>query len=108
MTRRTRAEALASRRAAREAFGGALWHGANAVLADEDPLGLVAGGAPRDEYELEEEAILPRLSGGSSAAETRTAIFEAFERQFGVGRVGPPERYPRAAQQVWSLWQQEG
>lgn len=106
MPGRTKEEILASRQAAREAFGDALWDGTNAVLADEDPLGLVAGGAPRSEYELEVETILPRLSGCSSAAETRTVIFEEFERWFGVGRVGPPERYAQAAEQVWSLWQQ--
>ena len=103
MPRRTKEEILASRQAAREAFGDALWDGTIAVLADADPLGLVAGGAPRYEYALEVDTILPRLSGCGSAAETCTVVFEEFERWFGVGR---QERYARAAEQVWSLWQQ--
>lgn len=106
MPRRSKEEIRASQRAAHEAFGDALWEGTNAALADEDPLGLVAAGAPRNAYDLEVETILPRLCGCSSATETCTAIFEEFERCFGVGRVGPPERYAQAAERVWSLWKQ--
>ncbi len=89
MSRRSTAQILAARQASRQAFGDALWAATHAVLANEDPLGLLACGAPSDAYEGEVEALLPKLSGCTSAAETCTAIFEVFERQFGRERVRP-------------------
>lgn len=106
MARRTKVELLPAQREVREAFGEALWDGVSAILSEEDPLGLVAAGAPQDEYTSEVESILLRLSACASADDTRAVVFEEFERWFGTGRVGPPQRYVRTAERVWTVWQQ--
>jgi len=83
-----------------------MWDGKSAILADADPLGLIDMGAPRNEYDPEVETILPRLSECDTAADTRMVVFREFERMFGVGKVGPPDRYTVAAERIWALWRQ--
>lgn len=68
------------------------------ILAEADPVGLIAGGAPRDEYAAEAEAILtlrgvPTLTGitgifavsfsdpGACARETARWIVEEMTRR---------------------------
>lgn len=106
MARRTKEQILASRKAVREAFGDALWDGVSAILADADPLGFIDMGAPRNEYDPEVETILPRLAECDSAADMREVVFQEFERWFGAGKVGPPDRYTEVAEEIWALWRQ--
>ena len=72
------------------------------VLNEEDPIGLIRGGAPGDEYDPEIGTILPRLKEAASVAGLRRVIHEEFVRWFGAETAGPEELYARVAERVWS------
>jgi hypothetical protein len=80
---------------------------ANAVN-EADPLGLLAVGAPTDEYEPEVGTIVPRLRGVASAAQVRTVLHEEFVRWFDEELAGPPQRYTTAAKAIWAVLKSEG
>jgi hypothetical protein len=71
------------------------------VLREEDPIGLIHGGAPPDEYDPEIGTILPRLKEAGSVVDLRRIIHEEFSRWFGVESAAPEERYGRAAERIW-------
>jgi hypothetical protein len=75
------------------------------LLAHHDPVGLLAIGAPKDEYEPEVGTILPRLvalaqSGSNSVPAIRKVIYEEFSRWFGSDIAGPEERYHSIAEEL--------
>ena len=72
------------------------------ALTDADPLGLLAMGAPDDEYDPEVDTILPRLGRSSSAAEVRAILHEEFVKWFDEKLAGAPEAYQGAADKIWA------
>ena len=84
-----------------------LREGVAQALREADPLGLVAAGAPPDEYDLEVGAIAPRLCDATSAADVRSIIHAEFVRSFDARIAGAPETYDDAAVRIWTLLQRE-
>jgi len=69
--------------------------------AEGDPLGLIADGAPRDEYELEAGTVLPRLN----PEDVERILHEEFVDWFGANSAGPLETYRPASVAVWRAWE---
>lgn len=77
------------------------------ALNEADPIGLIEGGAPLDEYAPEIGTILPRLKEASTEQTLRRIIHEEFSRWFGVDIAGSEERYDQAAKRIWSVLSSE-
>lgn len=54
------------------------------ALNASDPVGLLADGAPIDEYESEVGTIVPRVTKAQNVDEVREAVHEEFARWFGA------------------------
>jgi hypothetical protein len=76
---------------------------AREILNRLDPVGLIAAGAPGDEYDLEVSTILPRLRTIQSAAEARRVVHEEFQYWF-EDSAGPESDYDAVAEQLWHAW----
>jgi hypothetical protein len=70
-----------------------------------DPIALLAMGAPEDDYDPEIRTILPRLPNAASATDVRTILHEEFAAWFDPDIAGGPERYDRAAEEIWAFIQ---
>ena len=68
-----------------------------AVLTTGDPIGLIRGGAPPDEYSPEARTILPRMVDAASLDEVREIVHQEFVRWFGAEIAGEKTRYERIA-----------
>jgi hypothetical protein len=53
------------------------------AIDDADPIGLLEGGAPADEYGPEIGTIVPRVVNAQSVEEVTTVLHEEFLRWFG-------------------------
>lgn len=53
------------------------------AIKDADPIGLLKGGAPADEYSPEIGAIVPRVGDAQSVDEISAVLHEEFVRWFG-------------------------
>ena len=73
------------------------------ILARQDPMGLVASGAPADEYEPEARTIEPRLAEAVSLEDMRRIAREEFARWFDEETAGPETRYESVAGELWEL-----
>jgi hypothetical protein len=71
------------------------------AVDEADPIGLLALGSPADEYSLEIDTIVPRVSKASGPGEVRRIVHEEFVRWFDAGIAGPEEAYESLAQRVW-------
>lgn len=79
------------------------------VFARHDPLGLIAVGAPSDEYEEQADLLLPCLlelhqSDEVSEAEILRRVHQVFGKWFGAGTAGPAERYASSAAEIYAEW----
>src|SRR2546427_12432634 len=81
----------------------ALREAVSQALREADPIGLIRGGAPRDEYDPEVGTILPRLRGVSSAEDIQSIVHEEFVSWFGGKTAGSFDHYQRAAQSIWAI-----
>ncbi|MGQ0835165.1 MAG: hypothetical protein ACT4O5_09645 [Gammaproteobacteria bacterium] len=77
------------------------------ALNEADPVGLISGGAPLDEYSPEIGTILPRLKEASSEQLLRRIIHEEFARWFGADVAGSEEKYAEVATRIWSQLNEE-
>lgn len=68
-----------------------------------DPIGLLAGGAPNDEYAAEISLIVVALVRSSSMDQFHAAIYEIFVRQFGEQTAGDLAAYRSLASRLWQL-----
>ena len=73
------------------------------AIRDADPIGLIHGGAPLDEYDPEVGTVLPRLRGVTSYGEVRTILHEEFIHWFGDEVAGGIDHYDRAAENIWAI-----
>ncbi|HWP60608.1 MAG TPA: hypothetical protein VNL14_22125 [Candidatus Acidoferrales bacterium] len=72
------------------------------ALRKADPIGLIQGGAPPDEYDPEVGTILPRLGTARSSEDVRAIVHEEFVRWFGAEIAGDIEDYQTAAEKIWA------
>jgi hypothetical protein len=77
------------------------------ILREADPIGLIAMGAPDDEYAPELRTLLPRLNEASSPVEMQRIVHEEFVRWFG-GSAGPASGYEAASRRIWEAWTRFG
>ena len=66
-----------------------------------DPIGLLEGGAPADEYGPEIGTIVPRVVNAQSIEELTTVLHEEFVRWFGDDTAGPRHPYEAPARKIW-------
>ncbi len=76
------------------------------ALRVADPIGLIATGAPQDEYELEVGTILPRLRDARTPDDCQRIIYEEFAYWVGEETAGQRESYAAAARGVWKAWRE--
>lgn len=71
------------------------------AIDDADPLGLLKGGAPADEYGPEIGTIVPRVAKAQSVQEVAAILHDEFIRWFG-GDIGDPgHAYDTPAATIW-------
>ncbi len=61
-----------------------LFEAVRAIFIERDPMGFIAGGSPKDEYDAEVGKILPALKECSSEDDVRKVIQRIFQKQFDV------------------------
>jgi hypothetical protein len=71
------------------------------AINEADPVGLLEGGAPADEYCPEIDTILRRLSDAQQPGEVTGVLHEEFLRWFGEGTAGPRQAYEAPARRIW-------
>jgi hypothetical protein len=101
---RTREEIVENRRRLRAEYGG-LYDEIAALLFQHDPIGINYD-HNTDEYEVESETILPRLSGCQSADDVLQIVHQEFVRWFDPVIAGPQERYAEIASEIWRVSRQ--
>ena len=84
-----------------QAAYGSLYSQVSRLLREADPLGLIAMGAPDDEYDLEVSTILPRLREANAAVDVQRIVHEEFVRWFGADLAGPITAYADVAERIW-------
>jgi hypothetical protein len=71
------------------------------AINEADPIGLLAGGAPSDEYALEIGTIIPLLANAHRPDDVTAVLHGQFLRWFGEGSAGPGQAYEAPARQIW-------
>ncbi len=71
------------------------------AINDSDPIGLLEGGAPADEYGPEIGTIVPMVVNARSVDEVTAMLHEEFLRWFGEETAGPAQVYEAAARHIW-------
>ena len=71
------------------------------AIDDADPIGLLEGGAPANEYGPEIGTIVPRVMNAQSVEEVTTVLQEEFLRWFGEDTAGPRHAYGAPAGKIW-------
>jgi hypothetical protein len=87
-----------------EAAYGSLYADVSRLLREADPIGLIAMGAPADEYDPEVSTILPRLREARAAVDVQRIVHEEFVRWFGADLVGSFTDYTEVAEKIWGTW----
>ena len=59
------------------------------AIAQWDPLALLSGGAPADEYDSEVSSLVPKLRDARTASDVSLAISQVFGDGFGDASLGP-------------------
>jgi hypothetical protein len=71
------------------------------LVTKHDPIGLIAAGAPLDEYDMESSSVLPRISPGQTVDEIIDLVYDVFTKYFGTdGTAGPRNAYTPIAQDI--------
>jgi hypothetical protein len=86
-------EGRRKRQASLKAAYGALYTEVSRLLGKDDPIRLIAIGAPDDEYVVEVRTILPRLREAKSADEVQRIVHEKFAHWFGAEIAGSAGEY---------------
>ena len=88
----------------KEAFG-ELYIQVSRLVREADPIGLIAIGTPKDEYDIEVGTILPRLREATSARDVQGIVHEEFVHWFTAEIAGPLEIYAAVSEEIWKTWQ---
>jgi hypothetical protein len=83
---------------------GSLYSHVSRLLRDADPIGLIAMGAPDDEYEPEVSTILPRLREANAIVDVQRIVHEEFVRWFSADIAGPIKGYADVSERIWRQW----
>ena len=83
---------------------GSLYANVSRLLREADPMGLIAMGAPDDEYDPEVSTILPRLREAKAAVDVQRIVHEEFVRWFGADLVGPLTNCADIAEKMRGTW----
>jgi hypothetical protein len=87
-----------------KAVYGSLYSDVSRLLREADPIGLIAIGAPDDEYDPEVSTILPRLRETNTVVDVQRIVHEEFVRWFGADIAGPLTDYADVAERIWGTW----
>ena len=71
------------------------------AINEADPIALLAGGAPSDEYAPEIGTIIPLLANAHRPDDVTGVLHGEFLRWFGEGTAGPRQEYEAPASQIW-------
>jgi hypothetical protein len=71
------------------------------AITDADPIGLIRGGAPADEYQPEAAKLLPTLARATCIADVEQAVRDTFEDAF--GRSGAPAPDGALFERLWQI-----
>jgi hypothetical protein len=71
------------------------------AINEADPIGLLEGGAPADEYSPEIGTIVPRVVNAQNADEVAAILHEEFLRWFGDDTAGPRQAYEAPGVRIW-------
>jgi hypothetical protein len=74
------------------------------IFTRHDPIGLIAMGAPADEYDPEIGTILPRLREARDEEDVRRMVHAEFVRWFGPDLAGSEASYTVSASELWLAW----
>ena len=72
------------------------------AINEADPIGLLAGGAPSDEYAPEIGTIIPLLANAHRPDDVTGVLHGEFLRWFGEGTAGLRQAYEAPARQIWA------
>ena len=72
------------------------------MINNVDPIGLIAGGAPGDEYHMEAEIIVANLNKITDSREIYKVVKNIFDKNFGKD-TNRDNRYILLAQKLWQL-----
>ena len=97
-------EGRRKRRQSLTAVYGSLYSHVSRLLREADPIGLIAIGAPDDEYDPEVSTILPRLRAANAAVDVQRIVHEEFVHWFGADIAGPIADYADVAERIWGTW----
>src|SRR5882672_1942807 len=98
------AESSRQRRQSLKAAYGSVYLAVSRLLREADPIGLIAMGAPDDEYDPEVSTILPRLREANAAVDVQRIVHEEFVRWFDADIAGPITDYADVAERIWGTW----
>lgn len=79
---------------------------ARRVLNQHDLAGLIAKGAPNDEYDYQQAAILRKLPECGSIGRLQEMMHKEFSHWFDADNVGPREKYKQPAIDLFQLFQE--
>jgi hypothetical protein len=71
------------------------------AINEADPIALLAGGAPLDEYATEIGTIIPLLANAHRPDDVTGVLHGEFLRWYGDGTAGPRQAYEAPARQIW-------
>lgn len=66
-----------------------------------DPIKLIKGGAPDDEYAPEVKMIAEAFNETKSESALKNRVYSIFVEMFGRDVAGKKNRYRRLAQEIW-------
>jgi len=76
------------------------------VINRHDPMGLIAEGAPADEYEYQQAAIMRKLPACKSIHRLQAMIHDEFCHWFNPEKAGPREKYKQPAIDLFRLYKE--
>jgi hypothetical protein len=76
------------------------------IINNWDPYGLIAGGAPKDEFESEVAQILDQLDGKKSLAAVTNIISKVFSKNF-EPKWFTKDKCEEVANEVYQWWQSQ-
>jgi len=74
------------------------------AINEADPIGLLAGGAPSDEYAPEIGTIIPLLTNAHRPDDVTGVLHGEFLRSFGEGTAGPRQANQAPTRQIWDAF----